>query len=138
MNLHGVPRMTMDVDIVLAFDDANLDLFMACARKLGLKPQAPVALEALKDPVQRQQWIKTKHMIAFALNSPQATGATVDVLIQHPLDIEAAIGAAVTRVVDGVPVPVCAIKDMIVLKRDTGRQQDAADIEHLLRIQESR
>ena len=38
----------------------------------------------------------------------------------------------------GVPVPLCAIKDMIVLKRDTGRQQDAADIEHLLRIQEIR
>lgn len=138
MNLHGVPRMTMDVDIVLALDDANLDSFMACARKLGLKPQAPVPLESLKDPVQRKQWIETKHMIAFALNAPQATGATVDVLIQHPLDIEAAIGAAVTREVDGVPVPLCAIKDMIALKRDTGRQQDAADVEHLLRIQDSR
>ena len=49
MNLHGVPRMTMDVDIVLALDDANLDAFFACARQLGLKPQAPVPLEALKD-----------------------------------------------------------------------------------------
>jgi hypothetical protein len=25
MNLHGVPRMTMDVDLVLALDDENID-----------------------------------------------------------------------------------------------------------------
>ncbi len=47
MNLHGVPRMTMDVDIVLALDDANVDTFITCAQKLGLEPQAPVPLEAL-------------------------------------------------------------------------------------------
>ncbi|MGE0559860.1 MAG: hypothetical protein AB7O69_16470, partial [Burkholderiales bacterium] len=90
MNLHGVPRMTMDVDIVLALDDANLETFFACARRLGLKPQAPVPLESLKDPQQRKAWIETKHMIAFALNAPGTSGATVDVLIRHPLNLEAA------------------------------------------------
>lgn len=65
MNLHGVPRMTMDVDIVLALDDANLDSFIGCARKLGLKPQAPVPLESLKEPKQRKQWIEELHMIAL-------------------------------------------------------------------------
>lgn len=136
MNLHGVPRMTMDVDIVLALDDANLDAFMACARQLRLKPQAPVPLESLKDPAQRRQWIEAKHMIAFSLSAPTASGATVDVLIKHPLDIDAAFASAVTRDVGGVPVPLCAIKDMIALKQNTGRRQDESDIEHLRRIQE--
>ncbi len=135
MNLHGVPRMTMDVDIVLALDSPNLDAFMRCARELGLKPQAPVPLESLKDPVQRKEWIETKHMIAFALNAPRASGATVDVLIQHPLDIESAFAAAITRDIDGVPVSLCGIRDLIALKQGTGRQQDAADVEHLRRIQ---
>jgi hypothetical protein len=135
MNLHGVPRMTMDVDIVLALDSPNLDAFMMCARELGLKPQAPVPLESLKDPAQRKEWIETKHMIAFALNAPRSSGATVDVLIQHQLDIESAFAAAITRVIDGVPVSLCGIKDLIALKQDTGRQQDAADVEHLRRIQ---
>lgn len=136
MNLHGVPRMTMDVDIVLALDDANLDAFIACARKLGLKPVAPVPLESLKNPEQRRQWIEDRHMIAFALGAPQGGGATVDVLIQHPLDIDTAIAAAVRREVDGVPVTLCAVKDMIALKQGTGRRQDAADLEHLMRIQD--
>lgn len=83
MNLHGVPRMTMDVDLVLAMEDAYLDAFLACARALGLKPQAPVPIEALKDPAQRRQWIETKNVIAFARGAPDASGATVDILIHH-------------------------------------------------------
>jgi hypothetical protein len=48
MNLLGVPRPTMDVDIVLALDDENLDGFFAVARELGLEPSIPVATEFLK------------------------------------------------------------------------------------------
>lgn len=134
MNLHGVPRMTMDVDIVLALDDPNLDSFIACARKLGLKPQAPVPLESLKEPKQRKQWIEERHMIAFALNAPGAPGATVDVLIRHPLDIDAALTRAAVRQVGDVPVTLCAIDDLITLKQGTGRRQDESDVEHLRRI----
>ena len=133
MNLHGVPRMTMDVDLVLALDDANLDAFIACARALGLKPQAHVQLEALKDPAQRKAWVEQKHMIAFALNAPGAA-ATVDVLIEHPLHMESALAASIRRDLDGVPVSLCAIEDLIRTKQGTGRRQDATDIEHLRRI----
>jgi hypothetical protein len=135
MNLHGVPRMTMDVDLILAMDDANLDAFLACAHALALKPQAPVPIEALKDPAQRQQWIASRNLVAFALAAPGPAGTTVDILLRHALDIEEALRAAATRVVDGVPVRLCAIEDMIVLKQGTGRRQDASDVEHLRRIQ---
>lgn len=134
MNLHGVPRMTMDVDLILAMDDANLDAFLACARELNLRPQAPVPIEALKDPAQRQQWIATRNLIAFALSAPGPAATTVDILLRHSLDIEKAMAAASTREVDGVPVRLSAIEDMITLKHGTGRQQDASDVEHLRRI----
>jgi hypothetical protein len=39
MNLHGVPRMTMDVDLILAMDDANLGA-AARARALAKKRAA--------------------------------------------------------------------------------------------------
>jgi len=42
MNLHGVPRMTMDVDIILAMDEPNLQAFLKAANHLGLHPVAPV------------------------------------------------------------------------------------------------
>lgn len=135
MNLHGVPRMTMDVDLVLVMDEDNLDRFIACAGELGLAPCVPVQLAALKDPAQRKAWAEEKHMIAFGLVNPKIGAATlVDVLIAPGIDLPTAFQRALTRNLDGIPVTLAAVDDMIALKRDTGRAQDASDIEHLERL----
>lgn len=131
MNLHGVPRMTMDVDLVLALSEDNLDRFIASAQDLGLTPVAPVALSALKDPEQRRDWVEHKHLIAFALQPATSGAPTVDILLAPTLDIEAALARAVTRDLGDIPVSVAAIEDMITLKKAAGRQQDQADLVHL-------
>ena len=136
MNLHGVPRMTMDVDLLLAFDDANIDGFLSCARELALRPQAPVPLESLKDPDQRQSWIEEKHLIAFGLANGQPGVPTVDILLKHELNFAAALERALVQTVEGVPINIASVEDMIALKKDTGRRQDHDDIEHLLRLRE--
>ena len=133
MNLHGVPRMTMDIDLVLALEDANIDAFLQCARELALKPQAPVPVESLKDPEQRRAWIEDKHLIAFGLSGAPGT-PTVDIVLKHSLDFSAAFDRAVLQTVDTVPVRIASIEDMIALKQNTGRRQDADDVEHLLRL----
>ena len=133
MNLHGVPRMTMDVDLVLALDDANIEAFLDCARELGLKPQAPVPLESIKDPVQRRSWIEEEHPIAFALAGAPGT-PTVDVLRKHPLDLDEALATSLVQSIGDVTIRLASIDDMIVLKQNTGRRQDQDDIEHLQRI----
>lgn len=135
MNLHGVPRMTMDVDVILALDSENVGRFIRCARELGLRPQAPILLEAFADPAQRQQWIEQKRMIAFALSTTEPSAPTVDVLISHPLAFDTAHARAVMREAGGVTVPLASVEDMIALKAATGRRQDADDIEHLRRLQ---
>lgn len=135
MNLHGVPRMTMDVDLILVLDEANLDRFIACAGSLGLSPCLPIPLAALKSPEQRQVWFEQKHMIAFGLQDAQARIPTiVDVLIAPVIDIAAAMQRAEQRDLNGVPVTIASIDDMIALKRGTGRAQDQSDIEHLERL----
>lgn len=133
MNLHGVPRMTMDVDLVLALDEANVAAFIDCARELSLKPQAPVPLESLKDAEQRRSWIEEKRLIAFALAGDPGT-PTVDVLLKHSLDLEAALERALVLTVETVPVRIASLDDMIALKQHTGRRQDIDDVEHLLRL----
>lgn len=134
MNLHGVPRMTMDVDLVLSLDMRNLDAFIGCARALGLRPLAPVPLEALRDPEQRHAWIEQKHMVAFALAAPGPGSVTVDVLLRHPLEMDVALGRGLVREVEGVPVRLAAVEDMISMKQAAGRRQDLDDIEHLRRL----
>ena len=134
MNLHGVPRTTMDVDIVVALDSANGEAFRAAARVLGLVPVAPVPLDDLFDEHKRQEWVRTKNMIAFALRPADIKGPTVDVLIDLKLDFDEAIKRAVLRDVQGVRIAVASVTDLIRLKEATGRPQDAADVEHLRRL----
>ena len=134
MNLHGVPRTTMDVDLVLALDPANLKAFLGTVEALRLRPVAPVDTDGLLDPAQRQKWVKEKNMLAFALRPPDVQGPTVDVLIDPPMDIEKVLTRAVWRDVQGVRIPLISVEDLIRLKEKSGRAQDRSDIEHLLRL----
>jgi len=134
MNLHGVPRTTMDVDLVLALDPANLKAFLGTVETLRLRPVAPVDTDGLLNPAQRQKWVKEKNMLAFALRPPDVQGPTVDVLIDPPVDIEAALARTVWREVQGVRIPLISVEDLIRLKEKSGRAQDRSDIEHLRRL----
>lgn len=134
MNLHGVPRTTMDVDLVLALDPANLKAFLDAAKTLRLRPVAPVNTNGLLDPAQRQKWVKEKNMLAFALRPPDVQGPTVDVLIDPPVDIEAALARTVWREVQEVRIPLISVEDLIRLKEKSGRAQDRSDVEHLRRL----
>lgn len=134
MNLHGVPRMTMDVDIVLAMDENNLRAFLGAADDLGLQSVAPVKKEDLLNPLTRKSWVTEKHMVVFALRPPVPTGPTVDILIDPPIAIDEALKRAEIKIIDGVRVSLATVEDMISLKRSTGRAQDDADIEQLNKL----
>lgn len=135
MNLHGVPRMTMDVDLVIALDTDNLEKLINAATSLQLQPVLPLALTDLLDPAKRNHWRKDLNMIAFALRSSRADGPTVDVLIEPPIDIAKALSRAVYRNLGQTKATLASIEDMITLKEKSGRKQDLADIEHLRRLQ---
>lgn len=135
VNLHGVPRATMDVDLIISFEQSNLDSLMAVAQALGLKPVAPVDLRDLADPGKRQEWAALKHMVVFALQAPGLQGPTLDILIEPALDVEGAMRRAVRRDVQGVNVSLISVSDLVHLKEQSGRPQDIADIEHLRRLE---
>lgn len=134
MNLLGVPRLTMDVDLVIALDEANVEAFLAATRTLGIRPTLPVAPDSLKDAAARREWVERRNMIAFPLAAPAPGAPTVDVLISHPLDFEAAYARRERRQVGQVAISLASIDDMIVLKSGTGRRQDRDDVEHLRRL----
>ena len=134
MNLYGVPRSTMDVDIVLAMDQDNLCAFLDMAKQMNMQPVAPVSMEDLLDPVVRKSWVKDKNMIAFGLRPPDPSAPTVDVLIDPPLDINVALKRMKSQNIGNCRVYLASLEDLIILKEKTGRAQDRADIEHLKRL----
>ncbi|MCF8131447.1 MAG: nucleotidyltransferase [Deltaproteobacteria bacterium] len=138
MNLHGVPRMTMDIDFVVALDASNLEKFIDAAASLQLQPVLPIALSDLLDSAKRGHWARDRNMVAFALRPPEADGPTVDILIDPPIDIETALDRAVSRDLGSTRAVLASIEDMILLKQRTGRAQDKADIDHLRRLQDEK
>jgi hypothetical protein len=141
VNLHGIARFTADVDIMLALDAENLGRFIAAAKRLKLKPVVPVTLDDFADPAKVQGWIDDKHMLAFALRSPERWVPTLDILVKPAVAFEAAFDRQVSTTAEGVPVRLAAVEDIIKLKTGTGRQKDEADInalQQLLRVRDSR
>lgn len=49
VNLYGVPRMTEDIDEIVATDKDNVAKIIAAPQKLGFVPQLPVDPMALAD-----------------------------------------------------------------------------------------
>ncbi len=134
VSLHGFQRVTMDVDVVLALDDANLSRFIDCARAANLKPVLPISVDALRDPALIDQWHREKGMLSFALREPDLMATVIDVLVRPVVPFEVLKRNAVTKLAGRLTIPVAGIDDLIALKTGTGRSKDALDVEELLKL----
>jgi hypothetical protein len=136
VNLHGAERMTMDVDLMIGLDAANLARFLRAASSLGLKPAVlPVAIEQLCDAPTVESWIRDKHMLAMQLRGPAIDAPSVDIVLKAPVSFEAAYERRHRLEVDGVPLSVAAVADLIAMKSGTGRKIDRSDILALQRVE---
>ena len=132
--LHGYQRVTMDVDVVLAMDDANLDRFIAAAEAAGLRPSVPVPIGSLRQPALIEQWHREKGMLAFSLRSADAVATVIDVLVKPKVPYADLRRDAVAIGVGPHRIPVASIDHLIEMKIGTGRSQDAIDIEALRKL----
>lgn len=126
--------MTIDLDLVLDLDAANVDRAVAVLVGLGLVPRLPVAAEAFADPDQREVWVRERNLQVFSMHDPTDPRREVDLFAVEPVPFDELQVRASTKVIDGVEVAVAAIEDLITMKREAGRPQDLADIEALLRL----
>jgi len=138
VNLHGVSRLTMDVDLIIALDDENLSRFGKAAQRLGLKPVVPATLTDLGDAAKVRSWIEEKHMLAFALRPPGRADPTIDLLMQPSVPFADAYARRVEKDLGRVRVPIACVDDLIALKTGTGRVKDESDISALRALQAER
>jgi hypothetical protein len=129
--LHGLDRLTADVDLVI---DLSADSAQAAVRALttaGYRPLAPVDPLALADPAQRQEWQAVRHMQVFSFWDSSNTRPTVDIMLSPEVPFEELWAAAQVMNLGGHEVRVATIGHLIRLKKAAGRPQDLADIERL-------
>lgn len=60
VNLYGVPRVTQDIDIVIAMDRDNVLKITSLLKELGYVPRLPVSPDDLANPDKVKDWIENK------------------------------------------------------------------------------
>lgn len=120
--LHGAVRGTVDIDVILAWNLRSLRMTEQALGEIGLVSRLPISAEEVFRF--RDEYIRNRNLIAWSFYNPGDLSEQLDVIISTDLK-----GKKVDsiRTVDG-PVKVLARKDLIALKRASGRPQDLADI----------
>ena len=136
--LHGHPRMTADIDLVVDLEPAAARLAIQTLTRMGLRPRAPVQAESFADPSQRQAWIEERGMTVFNLYDPSDPLRSVDLFVQPPIPFDELWSRAELIDLPLTRVRVASIGDLIAMKKTAGRSQDSADIEALEALRDER
>ena len=133
VNLHGIPRMTADLDLILDLNRENLLRFLEVMKDLGYRPRLPVDASELLDEHKRNDWITNRNLLAFTFFNQQKQFEEVDVLLEASKD-SALIERCESIQVGDLSIHLISVDDLIELKRSAARQQDIADVNSLIKL----
>jgi len=123
MAVHGYPRSTMDIDILVMPDPENALLVLQSLADFG----APVGNLSAED--------LQKEGLIFQIG---VAPCRIDILTSiDGLKFEDAFARSEMMEIEGIPIRVLSIPDLIINKRATGRTKDLADAEVLEEIQQA-
>jgi hypothetical protein len=120
--LYGVARLTADVDITLDIGPHPVEEVMAALEARRFAPRVDDATAFV-----------TETRVLPMVHGP--TRIPVDFVLAGPGPEESFLLHAAVRLVDGVPVPVAAPDDLVVMKVLAGRPQDLEDVVAILAAQ---
>ena len=136
VNLYGIERATADIDIALKVDEKNLSKFVRVAKKLGLQPRLPLALDDLIDGEKRKSWIVDKDMVVYSLYDAKNPFFLLDIFVQEPFHFEEVYEKRKKIEFENTVIPLVPIKALIAMKENSDRPQDKADVFYLKKIAE--
>jgi len=135
--LHGVIRLTRDVDLVVDLDPIQARRVVQVLAQLGFTPSVPVPAEAFADAAQRASWIRDRQMMVLSFHDPRGYVA-VNLFVEYPMDFEHPRADSEVMMVGDTPIRVASLEHLIQLKRMAGRPQDLLDIERLEQVRQMR
>lgn len=134
VNLYGIPRMTYDIDVTILPERENIIRLIKRLTKWGYKPRPPVDPYDLADENIRKSWVTAKNTKAFTFYNDSLPIAEIDILFDLPIAYQELRKRATYMNLKDIQIPVISIKDLIEIKRHTGRKQDLSDIRYLKMI----
>jgi hypothetical protein len=134
--LHGVVRLTADLDIIVDLSPDNVKRFIEAMEALGYRPKVPVKAMEFAVPENRQEWIEKKGMKVFTFYHPSRFEELIDVFVREPVPFVDLDREKKEVVAGGVTIPIVSIRHLKEMKIAAGRTQDLADVESLNNLEE--
>jgi hypothetical protein len=136
MVLHGIERMTLDLDIAVSLDQENLYRFLGALRHLGLVPRAPLPAETILDRNRIERVILEKNALVFTFWSPSEPYKQIDMFLTRENGFDDLISDAHALWIKGRPIRVASRRKLIEMKSRVQpiREKDETDIRELRRI----
>lgn len=134
VNLHGVPRMTYDVDLVVKTDAITLLACKHALTELHLVGRIPLAIESLADVEERARLEREHNLIALTFTDANNPLREVDILVAPSIDPDGIVARSELRSAGAFDVRIASLTDLLRMKRAAGRPQDLADVLHLERV----
>lgn len=125
--LHGHPRFTADLDLVVHLQADNVRSAIAALAELGYQPRPPVNALDLANESVRCRWIAEKGLTVLSFWSSRFPATEIDIFVDEPFDFDATYERAVRVDLGGVETCVCALDDLVAMKRAAGRARDLED-----------
>jgi len=117
MAVHGFPRSTMDIDLFIMPDPENALLALEALNDFGA-PTGNLSVEDLQ-----------KEDLIFQIG---VAPCRIDIITSiDGISFKDAYARSILTDIEGIPVHVLSIPDIIINKRSTGRTKDIADAELL-------
>ncbi len=134
--LHGVERMTLDLDLSVGMGHENLQRFLDSMKKLGMEPRAPVPAESILDPEKRKMMVNEKNALVFTFIDRKNPYRQVDVFITDHFSYEHLSGHVEKIVIGDLPVNLISKEKLLEMKKAVTppRDKDLFDIRVLEKI----
>ena len=134
--LHGVERMTVDLDIALDFSALNVKKFLEVVDELGLISRAPIPPEILMDKHQRETLIKEKGAIVFTFVDPSNPFRMIDVMLTENNSYKTLRSESIIKRIGNFSSRIASKQQIIAMKRRVKplRDKDRFDIKALERL----
>lgn len=138
--LHGVERLTLDLDLALKMTKENLDRFLQTIHKLELQPRVPVSAETLTDPESIQRIVREKGALVFSFVDLNQPIRQLDVFLTKDLSYDQLAQDALAIELDGNRIKIASLEKMLEIKKGIGspREKDLTDIRELERLKQQR
>jgi hypothetical protein len=126
--LHGAIRGTLDIDVALRWTKGDLVKAEDALRKIGLVSRLPITAQDVFE--YRDEYIQNRNLIAWNFHNPVNPSELLDVII----NFDAKGKRAVYKRLSTTSIPVLNIRDLIDMKKASGRPQDIEDVKALEKL----